>query len=63
MELQFTPGKYITLKETYEHAQHIVVDKNSVFKTNVYYEYYNELIKLVLINIHFISIYAELNFN
>lgn len=42
MELQFTPGKYITLKETYEHAQHIVVDKNNVFKTNVYYEYYNE---------------------
>jgi hypothetical protein len=41
MNLQFETGKFITLKASEEHATHVVVIKNKIFKTNVYYEYYN----------------------
>ena len=43
MNLQFETGKFITLKASEEHATHVVVTKNKIFKTNVYYEYYNYL--------------------
>jgi hypothetical protein len=41
MNLEFEPGTFITLKQTNKHARHIVVDNNNVYKTNVYYEYYD----------------------
>lgn len=43
MNLQFEPGQFITLKATEDHASHVVVNKNKIFKTNVYHEYYNYL--------------------
>jgi hypothetical protein len=44
MNLEFEPGTFITLKRTNDHARHIIVNNNNVYKTNVYYEYYdNEL--------------------
>ena len=41
MALQFEEGKFITLNETDDNSTHIVVNKNQVYKTNVYYEQYN----------------------
>ena len=41
MNLEFEPGTFITLKKTNDHARHIIVNNNSVYKTNVYYEYYD----------------------
>ena len=43
MNMQFETGKFITLMETEDYASHVVVNKNKIFKTNVYLEHYNHL--------------------